>query len=59
MKNESLMSIQSESDSSAAPSFTLGLQHSDAISSSTPDECVASYIPADSIAEDEIAKVTN
>ena len=27
-----------ESDSSAAPSFTLGLQHSDAIDSSTPDE---------------------
>lgn len=46
-----------ESDSSAAPSFTLGLQHSDAISSSTPDECA--YIPADSIAGDEIAKVTD
>lgn len=27
-----------ESDSSAAPSFTLGLQYSDAIDSSTPDE---------------------
>lgn len=48
-----------ESDSSAAPSFTLGLQHSDAIYSSTPDECAASSIPADSIAGDEIAKVTD
>ena len=46
------MSIQSElieSDSSAAPSFTLGLQHSDAIDSSTPDECAASSIAVDSV----------
>lgn len=43
-----------ESDESPAPSFTLGLQHSDAIYSSTADECAASSIPADSIAANSI-----
>lgn len=35
------------------------MQHSDDIYSSTPDECAASSITADSIAGDEIAKVTD
>ena len=53
---ESQMSIQSElieSDSSAAPSFTLGLQHSDAIDSSTPDECATSSIEVDSVPQSD------
>ncbi|KAK2980679.1 hypothetical protein RJ640_020200, partial [Escallonia rubra] len=39
-----------------SPILISGLQHSDAIFSSTPDECAASSIPADSVAGDEIAR---